>query len=178
MLGAFAHQLAALAILSRACKHAPVSEATRSRAQRRADTLEMLRALHHLWIATTSTESLAPYLVPVSYAWTGETLIVATASRSPTAMNLFASKLARVAVGATDDVVLIDVVVESAVAVSSASNEIADAYAAQSDWDPRTGTDLPSHYFVLTPVRIQAWRLASELPGRTIMKNGEWLTDE
>ena len=116
-------------------------------------------------------------MVPVSFAWTGAAVVIATASKSPTARNLFASKVARLAVGPTDDVVLMDVCLDSAVAVDTAPSDIADLYAQQSDWDPRTGTDLPSHYFVLAPTRIQAWRLAGELPGRTIMEDGRWIDD-
>jgi hypothetical protein len=117
-------------------------------------------------------------MVPLSYAWTEGRLIVATASRTPTAVNLMATGLARVAIGSTDDVVLIDVTVETAVPLEDVSRELADLYAAQSDWDPRTGTDLPTHYFVLTPTRVQAWREANEQAGRTLMRDGAWLPDE
>jgi hypothetical protein len=51
---------------------------------------------------------------------------------------------------------------------------VAEAYAAQADWDPRRETD-PYAFFALRPVRIQAWREANELAGRTIMKDGAWL---
>jgi hypothetical protein len=153
-----------------------MSQPIRNSEQRRRDTLASLEARNHLWIATASAERPAPYLVPVSFAWTGDAFIVATSSDSPTALNLFASRIARLAIGPTDDVVLVDAQLQSAVAVASAPSELADRYAEQSDWDPRTGTELPSHYFVLAPSRIQAWRLASELPGRTIMRDGRWLT--
>jgi hypothetical protein len=153
------------------------SQTVRSAAERRKDALESLAANNHLWIATASPQRPSPHMVPVSYAWTGTMLIVATSTKSPTAENLLASKVARVAVGRTDDVVLIDAILEEAVVVASARPEIADVYANQSDWDPRTGTDLPSHYFVLVPQLIQAWREARELPGRTIMRGGKWLTE-
>jgi hypothetical protein len=152
-----------------------MSATVRSAAERRRDTLAMLESHNHLWIATASAQPPIPCMVPMSFAWTGTVLIVATSTTSPTAENLFDSRQARVAVGATDDVVLIDVALESVVPVeASAPAEVADVYAGQSDWDPRTGTNLASHYFLLRPVRLQAWRDARELPGRTIMRKGEW----
>lgn len=151
-------------------------EFVRSTEQRRKDTLTILQTHNHLWIATASPSRPSAYMVPVSFAWNGTALIVATATKSPTAENIFETKSARMAVGRTDDVVLIDAVLGSAVTVeASTPAEIAEVYAAQSDWDPRTGTDLPSHYFVLVPRQIQAWREARELPGRTIMRDGEWV---
>jgi hypothetical protein len=116
-------------------------------------------------------------MVPMSFAWTGAAVILATATNSPTARNLFSTEMARLAIGPTDDVVLIDARLDRAAAVHTASSDIADTYARQSDWDPRYGTDLPSHYFLLRPVQIQAWRFANELPGRTIMRDGRWLDD-
>jgi hypothetical protein len=31
-------------------------------------------------------------------------------------------------------------------------------------------------FLVLRPQRIQAWREANELTGRTLMRSGEWMT--
>jgi len=31
-------------------------------------------------------------------------------------------------------------------------------------------------FLVLRPLRIQAWREVNELPGRTLMRAGAWLT--
>jgi hypothetical protein len=30
-------------------------------------------------------------------------------------------------------------------------------------------------FFVLRPVRIQAWRESNEIPGRTLMRKGRWV---
>ncbi len=150
----------------------------RPKIQRQIDALARIAAENHLWIATASPELPLPYLIPISYAWTDGRLIVATSTKSPTARNLFASERARLAIGATDDVVLIDALLDTAVPVKTAPPEIADVYASQSDWDPRTGTELPSHYFVLAPQSMQVWREANELPGRTIMSEGRWLLDD
>ncbi len=147
----------------------------RNRRERREDTLERLRSTYQLFVATASPEDPAPRLVPVSFAWTGSALIVATGLGTVTGRNLQRSKVARLAVGPTDDVVMIDVRVAEIVAVEQAPPALADAYAAQSDWDPRGGTDVPTAYFVLEPVRIQAWRETGEVPGRTIMRDGRWL---
>ena len=51
---------------------------------------------------------------------------------------------------------------------------LADAYVRQADWDPRNESD-PYVFLRLRPIRIQAWREANELDGRTIMKDGDWL---
>ena len=45
--------------------------------------------------------------------------------------------------------------------------------AAQADWDPRNEAGYV--YLTLRPTRLQTWREANELPGRTLMRNGEWL---
>ena len=47
------------------------------------------------------------------------------------------------------------------------------AYAAQADWDPRLSAGYV--FFVLRPVRVQAWREANEIAGRTLMRDGSWL---
>ncbi|MFI7307119.1 hypothetical protein ACIBM8_28280 [Micromonospora aurantiaca] len=39
---------------------------------------------------------------------------------------------------------------------------------------PRTLTT-PYRWYRITPHRIQAWREADELPGRTLMRDGNWL---
>ena len=59
-------------------------------------------------------------------------------------------------------------------AVGGAPAAIADGYAAQSDWDPRAAGE-GYVYVVLRPHRVQAWREANEIKGRTLMRDGEWL---
>jgi hypothetical protein len=49
-----------------------------------------------------------------------------------------------------------------------------EQYAAHVEWDPRG--EGPSYAaYVLTPVRVQAWREGNELAGRTRMRDGVWL---
>ncbi|WP_307812949.1 pyridoxamine 5'-phosphate oxidase family protein [Micromonospora coerulea] len=144
----------------------------RDRETRKADTLAMLATpAIDVWVATASAAG-APYLVPVSLAWVDERVVIAIEGSSVTARNLTASGEARLAVGPTRDVVMIDAVLEKAVDVA-ADDALGAAYAAQADWDPRPS---PGYVFlVLRPVRVQVWREANEIAGRTLMRDGTWL---
>ena len=46
---------------------------------------------------------------------------------------------------------------------------------AGADWDPRNSGG-QMRFLVLRPQRIQAWREVNELPGRTLMRSGVWIT--
>ena len=144
----------------------------RDTATRRTDALEILTTpAIDVWVATASEAGL-PHLVPVSLAWVGERVVIAVAASSATARNLTASGRARLGVGPTRDVVMIDVVLERTVGVDD-DRGLGEDYAAQADWDPR---GLAGYVFlVLRPERMQAWREANELIGRTLMRGGEWL---
>ena len=61
-----------------------MSAAPRSRAQRRRDTEHRLAHDVDLWVASASAGG-APYLVPLSFDWDGEALLIATPANSPTA---------------------------------------------------------------------------------------------
>lgn len=140
---------------------------------RKRDTLAMLASpTVDVWVATASRSG-APYLVPLSLAWVDERVVVAVKESSATARNLTSSGAARLALGPTRDVVMVDAALHQTLDVA-ADEALATAYAAQADWDPR---DEPGYVFlVLRPVRVQAWREANEIPGRTLMRDGEWLT--
>ena len=150
----------------------------RTAAQRKAETLAKLSAsAADVWVASASINDAGaaqPYLVPLSLAWVGDRIVLALEAGSRTARSLPVGTRPRLALGATRDVVMIDAIVEQAASTADTAEEIADAYAAQSDWDPRTAGD-GYLYLVLLPQRIQAWREVNELPGRTLMRNGEWL---
>ena len=153
-----------------------VRDAPRPPAQRKADALVLLQTPGiDVWVATAGTSedgSAVAHLVPLSLAWIDERVVIALDGQSTTARNLGTNRPARLAVGATRDVVLIDAVVEDVVAVSDAS-ELADGYRAQADWDPRSAGD--SYVFIrLRPERLQAWREVNELAGRTLMRGGAW----
>ena len=153
-----------------------VRDAPRPAAQRKADALVQLQTPGiDVWVATAGTSedgSAVAHLVPLSLAWIDERVVVALDGQSTTARNLGINRPARLAVGATRDVVLIDAVVEDVVAVSDAA-DLADGYRAQADWDPRSAGD--SYVFIrLRPERLQAWREVNELSGRTLMRGGAW----
>ena len=124
-----------------------------------------------VWVATASPTG-AAHLVPVSLAWIDERAVIAVEGSSVTARNLAASGAARLAVGPTRDVVMIDATLENAVDVG-ADGPLGAAYVAQADWDPRLSSGYV--FLVLRPVRVQAWREANEIAGRTLMRDGAWL---
>lgn len=144
----------------------------RDPATRKADTLAMLATpAIDVWVATASATG-APHLVPLSLAWVEERVVIAVEGSSTTARNLAASGAARLAVGATRDVVMIDARLEEAVDVA-ADRTLGSSYADQADWDPRGAAGYV--FLVLRPVRIQAWREVNEMAGRTLMRDGHWL---
>ena len=110
--------------------------------------------------------------MPVSLAWVDERIVIAVEASSVTARNLATSGTARLAVGPTRDVVMVDALREKTVDVA-ADDELGEAYVAQADWDPRGDTGYV--FLVLRPVRVQAWREANEIAGRTLMRDGRWL---
>ena len=79
----------------------------RSRAQRRRDTEHRLTHDIDVWVASASADG-APYLVPLSFDWDGEALLVATPADSPTGRNLAATRAVRLGLGHTRDVSMIE----------------------------------------------------------------------
>jgi nitroimidazol reductase NimA-like FMN-containing flavoprotein (pyridoxamine 5'-phosphate oxidase superfamily) len=146
-------------------------EPPRSREQRKTDTLAKLRSDVDLWVASADEHGDA-YLVPLSYLWDDSTLTVATPRGSRTARNLVRAGRARVALGPTRDVVIIEGTVE-AIPIGTDSR-LEDAHAEATGFDPRTLAE-EYVYLRITPQTIQAWREANELEGRRLMRNGEWL---
>lgn len=144
----------------------------RDRATRTTDALAMLAApAVDVWVATASAAG-TPHLVPVSLAWAEERVVIAVEATSVTARNLATSGRARLGVGPTRDVVMMDVVLDRAVDVG-ADPALGAAYVGQADWDPRQAAGYV--FLVLRPVRVQAWREANEIAGRTLMREGRWL---
>jgi hypothetical protein len=148
--------------------------APRTGSERKTDVLAKLDARHaDAWVASASSAGKA-HLVPLSYAWDGERIILAIQQTSATARNITASDRARLALGGTRDVVMIDATLDAVVELERASPQLADGYAQQADWDPRSAGG--GYVFVLLlPERIQAWREADEIAGRTLMRAGAWL---
>lgn len=143
----------------------------RSRSQRRIHTLAKLRSEVDLWVASAD-EVGGAYLVPLSYYWDGSTLTIATPRASRTATNLVRAGWARVALGPTRDVVIIEGPVDPIPIGTDIRLE--DAHAQATGFDPRTLAE-EYVYLQITPHTIQAWREANELEARQLMRKGEWL---
>ena len=142
----------------------------RTRERRKADTLAKLSApAADVWVATAAADASA-YLVPLSLAWLDERVVLATDADSVTARNIISQGHARLGLGPTRDVVLIDAELEQVYSPDEVPSGLARGYATQADWDPRLGPGIGAG------ARIQAWREANELPGRTLMRGGAWIT--
>jgi hypothetical protein len=149
-----------------------MSAAPRSPRQRRHDIEGRLDADIDLWVASASPTG-APYLVPLSFDWDGEQLLLATPADSPTGRNLAATRTVRLALGHTRDVAIIDGDVD-VLDIDALPQETGDRFAARTGFDPR-GLTSTYRWFRVRPRRIQAWREVNELPGRELMRDGRWL---
>ena len=148
-----------------------MTEPPRSREQRRADVLERLRTDVDLWVASADEHGEA-YLVPLSFYWDGEAITISTPRASRTARNLIRAGRARVALGHTRDVVIVEGPVETR--PIGADPAVEEAHAQATGFDPRTLTD-EYVYLRITPELVQAWREVNELAGRQLMRGGRWL---
>jgi hypothetical protein len=145
---------------------------TRSRPERRRDTEHRLNHDIDVWVASASADG-APYLVPLSFDWDDEALLVATPANSPTGRNLAATRAARLALGHTRDVSMIEGEVE-VLEIDALPEERAERFAARAGFDPRA-LATPYRWFRISPRRIQAWREVDELRDRDLMRDGGWL---
>jgi Pyridoxamine 5'-phosphate oxidase len=144
----------------------------RSTAQRKSDALDKLRKDQDVWVATADDHGVA-HLVPLSLCWHDGMVVVAVEASSRTARNASASGQARLAVGPTRDVVMIDAQA-SVVTRQDAGPAITRSYRDRTGWEPGSdGGDWV--YVLLKPTRIQVWRDVDEIAGRTIMDGGTWL---
>ena len=114
--------------------------------------------------------------MPLSFDWDGRVLLVATPPDSPTGRNLAATRTARLALGHTRDVSMIDGDVE-VLEIDALPDQLVNRFVARTGFDPRAQST-PYRWFRITPRRIQAWREANELAGRELMRDGRWQTDE
>ena len=143
----------------------------RSTSERIENVLALLSGEMDAWVASADPDGTG-YLIPLTFFWDGTALIFATPGTSRTAGNLRSAGRTRIGLGSTRDVVMIDGRVE--LIAISADPALAEAFARNTDFDPRLET--PEYVMVkVTPEKIQAWRTAAELTGRTVMKNGIWL---
>lgn len=155
-------------------------EPPRSVAHRIRDTLRRLESDIDAWVATADADG-GPWLVPLSFVWDGERLLLSTTGSSPTGRNLAAGGGAiRIGIGETRDVVLVEGTVDGTVdgvtgiAPADLPASIGDRFAVTTGFDPRTLGPAWRYYWV-RPVRVLAWREANELSGRVLMRDGRWL---
>jgi hypothetical protein len=143
----------------------------RSLAERKTDTLGKLETEVDVWVASASADGRGN-IAPLSFVWDGTALTVALPATSFTATNLARAAWARVALGPTRDVVMLEGPIE--VLPIGTDPALEEAHARATGFDPREeGSTFV--YLRLTPERIQAWRESNELAGRTLMKDGNWL---
>lgn len=135
---------------------------------RKADTLSRLEQDIDAWVSTASADG-TPYLMPLSFLWTGDALILSTARNNPTSRNIQTNGQVHLSLGETRDVVLITA---TAKLDDDLPEDLANAFAQKAGFDPRT-SNYP--FFQVTPIRIQAWREVNELKNRDLMLNGKWL---
>ncbi len=98
---------------------------------------------------------------------------MATPADSPTGRNLATTRAARLGLGLTRDVSMVEGDVE-VIELDALPKETGDQFASRTGFDPRE-LDTPYRWFRISPRRIQAWREANELPGRELMRDGRWL---
>ena len=138
--------------------------------ERREAALEHLWSNTNLWLAT-ARDGQGAHLIPVSYWWDGARLTTATSERSRTVRNVRAQPKVRAAVGSTGDVLMIDAT--AAIVPWGDIDETAAEGYAQASGVPRS---MPGFvYLQLVPQRMQVWKGAAELSGRTVMRAGAWL---
>jgi len=149
-------------------------EPPRSKAQQKADVLEALRMVpgteKDIWVASASATGEA-YLIPLSFYWDGARLTVATPKTSRTARNLQRAGVARMALGPTRDVVIIEGTLEFI--PTDADDDLAAAHTEAAGFDARRSQK--NVYIRLTPRKILAWREENTLPSRDVMVDGRWL---
>ncbi|GAA3491558.1 pyridoxamine 5'-phosphate oxidase family protein [Streptomyces cremeus] len=149
-----------------------MSPAPRSPAERRRDTEHRLAQDIDLWVASASAEGV-PHLVPLSFEWDGETLLLATPAASPTGRNLATGRTARLGLGTTRDVTMIEGEVE-VLALDDLPKDRTDRFHTRTGFDPGALTT-EYRWFRVTPRSIHSWRESNELPGRTLMREGNWV---
>jgi hypothetical protein len=145
----------------------------RTSQQRKADVLAALERNKDLWIATASRSG-RPHLVAVSAWWNSTDFLIATVGSSRTARNLDATAVARLALGAPDDVIVIDASLTESTPVADADGALQAGFAAAVGWSP---LEEPGswRFLRLAPSRIQAYRGYGELEGRDVFNDGRWL---
>ena len=145
----------------------------RPRAQRIADTIARFEADVDCWVSTASAAG-EPHLVPLSFLWWREHVVLATERRMLTIRNLEQVPRVRLGFGLTRDVVVVSAIVDEFVPAEEVEPALGDAFAAAAGFDPRTLSG--SYVYALArPLTIRAWREENELADRDLMRDGQWL---
>lgn len=147
-------------------------EAPRTIAQRKADTLARLGNDVDCWVPSASATGEA-YLIPLSFVWYQNAIVMATLAGSLTVRNLRRAGHCRVALDGTRDVVLVEGPI-AIIATAEIAPDIAAAFKTAAGFDPHQSAQ-DYVYILLTPRQIRAWREENELAGREIMRDGQWL---
>ena len=148
-----------------------MTDTARPLSVRKQDTLRHLEEDVDAWVATAASDG-TPYLMPLSFLWDGETLLLSTAAGNPTARNLAMSPTLQLTLGHTRDVVHITATTET-LRASDLTDSLGDAFADKAGFDPRPLANYL--FFRATPTKIQAWREVNELKDRVLMDSGVWL---
>jgi len=125
-----------------------------------------------VWVASASADG-APYLVPLSFDWGGEALLMATPTDSPTGRNLASTRTVRLGLGWHPRRVH-DRGRRRGSRDRRAAAGAGDRFAAHAGFHPRA-LATPYRWFRITPRRIRAWHEVNELPDRELMRDGRWL---
>ncbi|PWI13447.1 pyridoxamine 5'-phosphate oxidase [Streptomyces sp. Act143] len=148
-----------------------ITKQPRDPAQRKRELLARLEQERDVWVATADGAGL-PCLVPLWFRWDGEALWLATRLSTPTGRNLREAGHARLALGDTEDVVLVDGDAEM-YAADEVPSAAAEGFLAKTGWDPRADS-LPYVYFRVRPRTVQARNGEHEMRGRFLMRDGAW----
>ena len=140
--------------------------------ERERDTMERLAAEQDIWVSTAHPDH-GPHQVPLWFSWDGQAVWMCTSATSVTARNVRAEPRVRLALPDTFNVVLLQGEAEC-FPDQDVPEDAANAFAGKFGWDPRT-EDGPFLYVRVEPKTVRAWRGESELRGRVIMRDGEWL---
>lgn len=124
-----------------------------------------------MWVASASLDGTS-YLVPLSFDWDGAALLLATPAESVTGKHLAATGAARLGLGDTRDVSMIDGRVKT-LEMDELPQERADRFATRTGFD--RGLSTRYRWFLISPQRIQA--RGERASWRELMHEARWLVD-
>ena len=145
----------------------------RDTAHRVADAQRRLASEPNIWIATSSPSN-EPHLVALSLWWDGVSAMAATPAGNPVAKNIVASNIARASLPDAEDVVTMKAKASVTPLIELEADRAATMVEALG-WDPRSESG-EWVLLTLTPERVWSWNGLHEDAGRTIMRDGAWLS--